>query len=160
MEEHHEKRDQPVALAPDARAMEEMRILQGVIKRAEQQEFQVRGWLLVMLSALLAALYSEKSKLNGIMFGGVSGQLTLFFANAELITRIVKRKAIRRVARVEAALRGDGQYDGPMIAKSLSGEWGMKTLLRLMWHEALIITVWGFYLPIWLIVLALATLNR
>ena len=104
-------------------------------------------------------MYSGKTKLNGAAFGSVSAVLTVFFAFAELVVRVAKRKAIWRVDEVEEALRGEKPYDGPKITASLATFWDQKTLTELMRYEARIITVWGFYVPIWLIVLLLAMWN-
>jgi hypothetical protein len=142
------------------RAMEEWRQLQLVVTRIEHQEFQVRGWLLVLLAALLAALYADKTRLEAAMFGGVSALLTFCLAFAELVVRVTKRKAINRSHIVEEFLSESGEYDGPKLALSLGSAWDWQTLSGLMWHEARIITVWGFYLPIWVIVLILSNAAR
>jgi hypothetical protein len=112
------------------------RSLQAIITRIEQQEFQIRGWLLLILSALLAAVYSEKIKLNRAAFGSVSALLTVFFAFAELVVRVPKRKAIWRVDDVEEALRGEKPYDGPRITASIAPFWDQKTLTELMRNDA------------------------
>jgi hypothetical protein len=151
---------------PDERAMEEWRLLQSIISRHETIEFQIRGWLLVLLVALVAALYADRTRLNNAAFGGIGAALVLLFLVMELIVRIPKRLAIRRVALVEAMLRGEKEYDGPGISLSLanrviSTKQPDRTMsqTRLLWDEIRIALVWLFYVVLLLVVAIITFLS-
>ena len=47
-------------MTPEDLAVEEWKQLQAIVGRLETLVFQNRGWLLLLLGALVAALYSEK----------------------------------------------------------------------------------------------------
>ncbi len=67
--------------------MEEWRQLESVSNRVEQQEYQVRSWLLVLLAALLAALYADQAKLDGATFSSdIRILAALMWREARIIT--------------------------------------------------------------------------
>jgi len=146
--------------APDARAMEEWRQLQTIIGRHEGLEFQVRGWLLVLLVALVAALFADKSKLSAAAFSSVGVLVIAAFGFMELMIRVPKREAIGRVAVVEAALRGDVTYDGPAICRTLSRGPGTSSWRDALVSEIRILGVWTFYLPLLFVLAIVAAFSR
>jgi hypothetical protein len=124
--------------------MEEWKQLQTIIGRYDTLEFQHRGWLLVLVGALIAALYADKGRLSGGLFAVVAGTVWALFLWMELVSRLTKRKALWRVRAVETCLRGEAPYDGPRLSLSLSfpaavPEW------RMMLREVRIALVWAFY---------------
>jgi hypothetical protein len=84
---------------PDERAMEEWRQLETIIGRYEGQEFQVWGWLFVLLGVFGTALYAEKPKLSGPVFAAVGGSLVLVYCSIELVIRIPKLTSVSRKSR-------------------------------------------------------------
>ena len=133
---------------PQDIAIEELRQLQSVINRMEQLEFQVRAWLLALLGAMVAARLTNPNRLTGMQFLILGVMLSFVFLLMELVVRIPKRKAIKRVWRVEGALRGDCVYDGPRISISLSAGWQNRAVFSLMFQELRILPVYGFYIPV------------
>jgi hypothetical protein len=136
--------------------MEEWKQLQTIIGRHEGLEFQIRGWLLVLLIALVAALFSDSSKLDPQVFFCASVLVIIAFGFMELMVRVPKREAIGRVAVVEAALRREVPYDGPAICKTLSQGPGTSPWSDTIASEIRILGVWTFYLPLMVVVVIIA----
>jgi hypothetical protein len=141
---------------PDERALEEWKQLETCIGRYEGQEFQVRSWLFVILGAFGAALYAEKSKLSGFVFAAGGGALVWVYCYMELIIRIPKRKAYKRVGEIEMALRGEIPYDGPRMSLALGSD-GPKS--PMFWRELRKLRVWSFYLSVFMIVVVIGILS-
>ena len=124
----------------EALALEEMKQLQTIIARCESEAFQIRGWLLVLIGALVAAILKN---LPPMLFLLLSVVMIPVFASMELVTRGPKRRAIQRVGKVEEALRGERAYDGPVIQATLSrsvhGRWSFA------FSELRIVNFWAFY---------------
>jgi hypothetical protein len=64
----------------------------------------------VLLGVLGAALYAEKPKMNGLIFILAGPGLLASYRWMELLIRILKRKAYKRVAKIERALRKECPY--------------------------------------------------
>jgi hypothetical protein len=142
-------------------AMEELKLLSAIIARYESFEFQLRGWLLLILGALIAALFAEKGHISGTLFGIIASLAVVIFLWMELIMRLTKRKAIWRFGVVEAALRDGSSYDGPAITRHLSKPpKGSSESYQMMRQEIKISLVWGFYLGLFIIILTLAITAR
>jgi hypothetical protein len=135
---------------PDKRAMEEWKQLEQITGRYETQEYQVRGWLFVLLSVLGAALLAERSKISGPVFGVVGGCLVWVSCSMELVIRIPKRKAFKRVAEIEKALRGEVPYDGPRMSLALGTS---EPIGPQMLAQFLKLRVWSFYATVFVIVI-------
>lgn len=101
-------------------ALEELKILEEKITRHANLAFQTRSWLFALITALVVGLLDEKANLNGIRFLLIAFVLTLTFLWMELIQRIPQKQSMVRVSEIEKALRGETDYDGPKISKSLS----------------------------------------
>lgn len=136
--------------------MEEWKQLETCIGRYEGQEFQVRGWLFVILGVFGAALFAEKSKLSGPVFATFGGILVWVYCYMELIIRIPKRKAYKRVGEIEKALRGEVPYDGPRMSLALSAE---GTKWEMAWAEFRKLRVWSFYLSVFIVVVVVGILS-
>jgi hypothetical protein len=133
---------------PDPRAMEEWNQLQIIIGRHEGLEFQIRGWLLLLLVALVAALFDDARQLSPTVFLVVGVLVIAAFGFMELMIRVPKREAIDRVGKVETALRGEQSYDGPAICRTLSRGPGTSAWSRTAISEIQILWFWTFYLPL------------
>ena len=144
---------------PDTRAMEEWKLLSAVIARYESFEFQLRGWLLVILGGLIAALYAERSRLPWLRFAEIGSIVTIVFLWMELTLRRTKRKAIFRSRAVESALRGEVEYDGPAITQHLTGSPPISRF-QLILMEVRVSSVWVFYLGLLVIILIFAISAR
>jgi len=142
----------------DERAMEEWRQLQDIVSRLEGSEYHVRGWLLVLLGALVAALFSERTRLTGLLFGGVGAVIVALFCWMELVVRVPKRRAIRRADLVEASLRGEREYDGPLLGRSLTRHGGGPSW-EIMRDELRIRQFWGFYVAVLFVVAVFAAVT-
>jgi hypothetical protein len=136
--------------------MEEWKQLEAIIGRYEGQEFQIRGWLFVLLGVLGAALYAEKPKLSGLVFSAVGGGLVWLYCSMELVVRVPKRKAYKRVEEIEKALRREIAYDGPRISLTL-GTGGIK--LDMLWAEFRKARVWSFYASVFAVVVIIGIVS-
>jgi hypothetical protein len=141
----------------DERAMEEWRQLQGIVSRLVGSEYHIRGWLLVLLGALVAALFSERTRLTGLLFGGVGAVIVALFCWMELVVRVPKRRAIRRAELVEASLRGEREYDGPLLSRSMTRHGGASW--EIMRDEVGIRQFWGFYVAVLFVVVVFAAVT-
>src|SRR5262245_60538658 len=107
-----------MAISPDQRttALFEIERLQEIIARHEEHTFKIRGWLYAVLAALTLGLYTESVDLAPLAYSELAIIVILLFFAWELVQRAPKRVAIDRVSLIEAELRGNGLYDGPLIA--------------------------------------------
>jgi hypothetical protein len=124
----------------EALALEELRQLQGIIARYESQIFQIRGWLLVLVGALVAAILKN---LPPALFFVLNVVIIPVFAFMELLTRGPKRRAIQRAGEVEETLRGERDYDGPLIHLTLSRS--LHSRRDFIFSELRITSFWAFY---------------
>lgn len=131
-------------------AVEEWKQLQAIIGRYDTLEFQIRGWLLVLLGILLTTLFSDKAQLKPAAFGAIGIFAVLAFCSMELTTRRPKRIVINRANDVERAIRRNEQFDSPRIADSISSS-SNGTILDMV-AEFKIAHVWTFYLLLFLLV--------
>jgi hypothetical protein len=139
-------------------AVEEWKQLQAIIGRFDTLEFQIRGWLLVLLGVLITALFSEKAQLQPSAFFVIGIFATAAFCSMELMTRRPKRIAINRAAEVEESIRLNGRFDSPRIADIISN--GPKSTIWDMVAEFRIGHVWTFYLLLFLFVLLMWLIRR
>jgi hypothetical protein len=144
---------------PDPIGIEEWKQLQAIIGRLEGLEFQIRGWLLVLLGALIAAVLSDNSRLTPHVFLAIGLVVVSMFCFMELTTRMPKRRAIHRSRTVEQALQGDIEYKGPAIVASLSDFPGTRRV-RMLVREFLIVNLLAFYVPLWILVAIIARYVR
>jgi hypothetical protein len=101
-------------------ALEELKFLQDTIGRMEGIRLQLRGWNIVLLTALTAAFLAKDSPLSKGKYVSVSIGLSLLFFWLETVHRVAENRAIKRSNEVEAALRVETDYDGPRIGLSMS----------------------------------------
>ena len=83
-------------MTSESLAMEEWKQLHSIVGRLETLVFQNRGWLLLLLGGLVAALYAERRLLTGRLFALVGTLLVLLFCWTELVLRVPMRRAIHR----------------------------------------------------------------
>ena len=139
-------------------AMEEWKQLQTIIGRFDTLEFQIRGWLLVLLGGLITALYSEKTNLQPFAFFVIALFAIGAFCLMELTTRRPKRIAITRAYDVEQSIRSNGPYDSPGIAYNISE--GAKSTIWNFLGEFKIATIWPFYILLFLFVVLMWLIRR
>jgi hypothetical protein len=141
---------------PEQGALEEWKQLQTIIGRLDTLEFQHRGWLLVLLGGLIAAVLTKPSTMSPVLFLVVGLIIVCIFCFMEMTTRMPKRTAIDRARKVERILQnGDPTYKGPAIAQTIS-EGASKTLKDIK-RELRIANVWAFYIPLAIVVALIAT---
>jgi hypothetical protein len=133
-------------------AMEEIRILQEIIGRNEGFAFQVRGWLLALLGAFVAVLFSDKSQLTPIIFVAIGWSLAFLLSMVEASIRITIRQSICRVGLIEEQLRKSSAYDGPSISRTLSENDDPDLSLSSYLNEARVMGFRTFYLALLLAV--------
>ncbi len=140
---------------PVEMAIEEWKLLNGIIGRLEEVEYKIRSWLFPLLTALAVALYFKQDEIPKIVFPLIATFLIFVFMAIELIHRPPKHKAIIRAGKIEEFLRDPTKkvYDGPKITESLSKDrWpGVKKECRRMISH-------GPYIPLFCFVLFLIIL--
>lgn len=103
--------------APPA-AIEELKLLQAFIGKSDDISLKIKGWSITLSTAYIIALATGKL---------TNGHLTLLallvpllFLWLDVVFRVAQNRAIRRSSCIEEAIRGEREYDGPRIAKTLS----------------------------------------
>jgi hypothetical protein len=139
-------------------AVEEWKQLQTIIGRFDTLEFQIRGWLLVLLGILVTTLFTEKAQFHSGAFCIIGIFIVVAFCSMELMTRRPKRIAINRAHDVEDAIRQNEQFDSPRIADSISE--GPKSTIRDLVAEFTIAHVWAFYLLLFFLILVVSMIRR
>ena len=125
----------PREIARDV-ALEEVRQLQGIVNRHEDQAFKVRGFMYVLLAALAVPFFAKDQSISAGQFVVAATALVVLFGCVELVHRAFVRFAILRGQVVELQLRGGAalaSYDGPQIAIAMR-QWYLR-LLRTMGKE-------------------------
>jgi hypothetical protein len=121
----------------DEMAIEEWKALSSLIERLENNEFQMRNWLLGLLTGLAVVMFSEKILLPWQAFLGIGVIVVAIFMLMDLVHRMPKRYAIIRSKEVERCLRGELEYDGPRLTSPsiLSKRPGKWKEFRRMWEN-------------------------
>lgn len=101
-------------------ALEELRLLQEIIKHQEELRAQLTNWAVGLIGAVTVAFLSTEISLSRFQFLFVG--CTLVFASfwMNVIYRVAQNRAIVRGIRVEHYLREGNAYDGPRIGASLA----------------------------------------
>ncbi len=125
-------------------AMEEIKILQNIVARHEEHIFKIRGWMLLIESALLGAQASSTIDLS--LFSHFYWGIAVIFLCLvlELTQRETMRLAIQRVDNIEKAIRDGGNYDGSKVVQSFKDggyNWITELRLRLLWVFYLVSTI-------------------
>ena len=128
-------------------AIEEWRQLQSIVVHLEKQEYAIRRWLITLIVGLTAVVFAKTQILNltATEYGITTTVTVALFLLAELAQRVPKRKAIRRIRKIEECLREHDGYDGPKIAYSLSDD---STFMSIMLNEVTNPHVIMFYVPL------------
>ena len=103
------------------RAVEEWKLLQGIIARKENIVFRVRGCCYLLLAVLGTAIFHAKTQLSEWIMLYIAYLVVLAFFAVEVAQRVALRRAIGRSRQVENSLRDGLPYDGPRLGDALSG---------------------------------------
>lgn len=104
------------------RAMEELRLLQEIIRHQEDLRAQLTNWSVGLISAISIVFLSAKIDLSGLHYILVGSALIIAFFWNNIIFRVAQSRAIARSNKVEECLRQGGDYDGPKIGDSIGGD--------------------------------------
>lgn len=126
-------------------AVEELKMLQEIIGRHESHAMRIKGLLFVIIAGVTAAIYTKDLEVSRswMLFG--STILTLLFMVWELYHRALSQQAIIRSGQVEAQLRKELEYDGPLIGHALSH----KIRVEHLWAEACRPWNWTSLIVVW-----------
>lgn len=105
---------------PPPIALDELRILAGVIERKEAVRLRQRNWAITVVSGLSIAFLSDSAEIRTGAYVAVALATIAIFWLMETVYQHVEDRAIRRSRDLEEALREGRQYDGPLISESLS----------------------------------------
>lgn len=101
-------------------AIEELKILQSIIKNQDSIFSKIRGWCVVVVTGISGGFLSEKIQLESAPYFAISVFIIFLFTWTEAVHRVAQMRAINRSGNVESYLRGELQYDGPQIKNTLS----------------------------------------
>jgi hypothetical protein len=141
--------------------MEEWKLCEAGIARFDTLSFQVRGWAISLVVALVAAAVTLRSP--GIAWTGVMG--ALFFWWIEAMHKNYQSIYIGRVDAIQRVLRqhleravGEADIAGPMIARCFSGAWERPLWMNVVeaLHTAFRVNVCATYLSLMAICSAFA----
>jgi hypothetical protein len=106
-------------------ALRELERLQGIIDRHEGHIFTLRGWLVTIVGALVAAFYADNIQLNGMVLRVSLLVVAVLFIVMELrhinIVEAVASRAMaleRRIADDRRAADPKCWYDGPKVSQA------------------------------------------
>jgi hypothetical protein len=136
--------------------IEELRQLQEIIGRHEDQAFKNRGWMYALLGALTAAFFKEGHLMRYGPYISISLLVSVLFLFTELMHRGFARLAIRRSEVVQIHLRKGNKYDGPLVSESMAAF----SYFRAVIGEIYLPTVWVHYIGLWLIIGLIARVSR
>jgi len=151
---------------PEQGALEEWKQLQTIIGRLDTLEYQHRGWLFVILGALVAGSITKPHTIEPGVFLLLGLSIVIIFCVMELMTRMPKRSSIDRAKFVEHVLQGKEfknrrgeviEYKGPDTANSLSG--GDSTTFSAHMREFTVPGVWAFYIPLGLVIFMISSFS-
>lgn len=100
-------------------AVEELKLIQGIIGRQEEVRLRLRSWGITLIAAASVAQLSGELELSASRYLFVSLSVIGLFWFLEAVHRRAEERAILRSAQIESALRGEEQYRGPLIRRSL-----------------------------------------
>lgn len=101
-------------------ALDELRILAGIIERKEAVRFRQRNWVITAVSGLSIALFSKGVNVTPGEYAAVAMATIVIFWLMETVYQHVEDRAIQRSRNLEEILREGRPYDGPLISESLS----------------------------------------
>jgi len=111
----------------DALAFEEIKLHQEVIARKESFVFQMRGWLMTLLSALVVLLFSADGRISPWIFA-ITGLIVIgVFLYLEISEYQPLKRAIKRVKDIEIDIENRVEYSAPRLSR-IYGR-------RLTWEE-------------------------
>jgi hypothetical protein len=101
-------------------ALDELRILAGVIERKEGVRLRQRNWVITAVSGLSIAFFSDSHNIHPGEYAAVALATIAIFWLMETVYQHVEDRAIRRTRDLEELLRDGRPYDGPLISDSLA----------------------------------------
>jgi flagellar biosynthesis protein FliQ len=117
---------------PELKAIEEWKLLQGIVDRKEKIVFQLRGYCYLLVAVLGAAIFHARSQFSEWTLLYIAYLVVIAFFAIEVGQRIALRRAIDRSRRIERLLREGLGYDGPVLGDAL----GARVTLREVWRCA------------------------
>ena len=99
-------------------ALEEIKIHQEVIARKERNVQQIRGWLMTLITALVASMFVRKGLLTPPTFVVIGSSMVIAFLCIEIFQYRPIRRASQRVQEIEIAIE-NGNYSGPVVSRML-----------------------------------------
>lgn len=101
------------------RALDELRILQGIVARHDDISFKIKGWCVTLITGIMLALksgnFAVSTKSSLILAFGIS----LLFLWVDVVYRVAEDRAIDRSDEIEKLMRDESEYDGPKIVMTL-----------------------------------------
>jgi hypothetical protein len=104
-------------------ALRELERLQGIIERHEGHIFTLRGWLITVIGALIAAYYAENIHLDDLALRVALPLVGLLFIVMELrhiniVEAVASRATVveKGMATACRAAHPNGWYDGPRVS--------------------------------------------
>jgi hypothetical protein len=101
-------------------AIEELKILQTIIHNQDIIFSRIRGWCVVVVGGISIGLLSDKIQIPNAPYLAISTLIVFTFTWTEAIHRVAQKRAMTRSGDVESFLRGEREYDGPLIRNSLN----------------------------------------
>ncbi|QNN20980.1 hypothetical protein HED60_01405 [Planctomycetales bacterium ZRK34] len=128
--------------------VEEWKLCQTVIGQLENAIYRRQGWFFALITALIVARLKENPYLTKPQFGFLTIAIIVVFFVTEVVQRVPHHRAIQRAKKIEAHLRGETAYDGPILSRWLGkGEsrWDFVEFVRKT-------RIWAPYVAILLVV--------
>jgi len=133
-------------------ALAEYTHLENIILNYSDKFYRIRNWLIAILTGLTVAYYSMELAIDIYMFLIVSYLFIFLFYFLELTQRVVQKRALKRLEKVENMLKGDLEYDGPKITESLKGAEEFLNLISDIRSESGNALIWVPYFVIALVI--------
>ena len=136
-------------------ALRELERLQGIIDRHEGHIFTLRGWLITVVGAIIAAYYADNIQMSDIVLRVALPIVAVLFIVMELrhinLVEAVAQRAVdvenRIVAKRESKSLYDTWYDGPKVSKACEAG-----ATRLWPRHGMTLVL---YLPVYAVILAI-----
>ena len=129
--------------------LEEWKLCQAVISQLEGAIYRRQGWFFALITALVVALLKDNPLLTRSHFTVLSLGFVGVFYMAEIIQRVPHYRAICRSHAIETCLRGEGDYDGPILSKTLGEGQSWRDFFAFFYR----IRIWAPYVAIIAVIL-------
>ena len=136
-------------------ALSELKMVQDIIHNQEQMRLKVVGWCIAAVTGISIAFVSKTLVVPTKYYLALSLAITCIFLWLDTVHRVAVDRAIARSGDIEGFLRGEHEYDGPKIGKSISVASGARYQAESLKN----VRVYGPYLALSLIVVAVAVIK-